>query len=210
MGRADAAPGALASRRSRAPSHVSRRPLANLLSASTTDFPAASEPGRRMGASARNEIGTHPPNPQPPLLSARSFYLTLIVVALAVGAFSLLIPSTPSYDPWSWIVWGREIVHINLQTTGGPTWKPLPMLFTTVFAVFGKAEPDLWLVVARAGAFAAVAMVFRLSFRFTRQIGTCFTRPGVDTERLVGLAPALLAGLIAAVGLALSGGFISD
>jgi len=49
-------------------------------------------------------------------------------------------------------VWGREIVHINLQTTGGPTWKPLPVIFTTVFALFGKAEPDLWLVVARAGA----------------------------------------------------------
>jgi hypothetical protein len=203
-------PGALASRRSRAPSHVSRRPLANLLSASTTDFPAASEPGRRMGASARNEIGTHPPNPQPPLFSARSFYLTLIVVALAVGAFSLLIPSTPSYDPWSWIVWGREIVHLNLQTTGGPTWKPLPVIFTTVFALFGKAEPDLWLVVARAGAFAAVVMVFRISLRLTRQIGSYFVRPEGEPSVLLAWLPGLLAGTVAAIGLALSGGYISS
>ena len=35
-------------------------------------------------------------------------------------------------------MWGREIVHVNLQTTGGPTWKPLPVIFTTLFAPFGK------------------------------------------------------------------------
>ena len=42
-------------------------------------------------------------------------------VALMIGALSLLIPSTPSYDPWAWLVWGREIVHLNLHTTGGPS-----------------------------------------------------------------------------------------
>jgi hypothetical protein len=173
-----------------------------MLSASTTDFPAT------PGAAARG--GSAAPATPRWSLPPRRFYAALIVVALIVGALSLLIPSTPSYDPWAWIVWGREIVHINLQTTGGPSWKPLPMLFTTVFALFGKAEPDLWLVVARAGAFAAVAMVFRLSFRLTRQIGSYFTRPEAGTDRLVGLVPALLAGLIAAIGLALSGGFVSD
>ena len=143
-------------------------------------------------------------------LSPARFYLTLFGVALVVGALSLLIPSTPSYDPWAWIVWGREIVHINLQTTGGPTWKPLPVIFTTLFAPFGQAAPDLWLVVARAGAFAAVVMVFRLSARLTREIGSYFTTARDGVGRLSALGPALLAGLIAAVGLALSGGFISD
>jgi hypothetical protein len=173
-----------------------------MLSASTTDFPATAGAAPRAGSAA-------PATPRWSLPPGR-FYAALIAVALIVGVASLLIPSTPSYDPWAWIVWGREIVHINLQTTGGPSWKPLPMLFTTVFALFGKAEPDLWLVVARAGAFAAVAMVFRLSFRLTRQIGSYFTRPEAGADGLVGLVPALLAGLIAAIGLALSGGFISD
>ena len=70
-------------------------------------------------------------------------YWTLAALALIVGALSLLIPSTPSYDPWAWIVWGREIVHFKLDTTGGPSWKPLPMIFTTVFAAVrqGRAEP---------------------------------------------------------------------
>jgi hypothetical protein len=110
-------------------------------------------------------------------------------------------------------VWGREIIHLNLQTTGGPTWKPLPVIFTTVFALFGKAEPDLWLVVARAGAFAAVVMVFRLSVRLTRQIGSYFaTAPteGGRADVVPAWLPALLAGAIAAIGLALSGGYISS
>ena len=79
---------------------------------------------------------------------------------IAVAAVSLLLRTSLSYDPWAWIVWGREIPHLALSTRHGPTWKPLPVIFTTVFALFGKAEPDLWLVVARAGAFAAVVMVF--------------------------------------------------
>jgi hypothetical protein len=173
-----------------------------MLSASTTDFPATPASAARAGTTAQT-FGRR-------ALSARDFYLGLLVVALTVSAFSLLIPSTPSYDPWAWIIWGREIVHINLQTTGGPTWKPLPMVFTTVFALFGNAAPDLWLVVARAGAFAAAAMVFRLSFRLTRQIGSYFSEPGATTNRLVALAPGILAGAIAALGLAFSGGYISD
>jgi hypothetical protein len=173
-----------------------------MLSASTTDFPATSAPPARTPSRSEQGTGWQ--------LPARRFYLTLIGVALIIGALSLLIPSTPSYDPWAWIVWGREIVHINLQTTGGPSWKPLPMIFTIPFALFGKAAPDLWLVIARAGAFAAVVMVFRLSFRLTRQIGSYFTSAADGVDRLSALGPALLAGLIAALGLALTGGFISD
>jgi hypothetical protein len=143
-------------------------------------------------------------------MSARRFYLALAGVALVVSILSLLIPSTPSYDPWSWIIWGREIVHLNLQTTGGPTWKPLPVIFTTLFAPFGQAEPDMWLVVARAGAFTAVVMVFRLSFRLTRMIGGYFTSATGELDRATLVGPAVLAGVIAALGLALSGGYISD
>jgi len=104
-----------------------------MLSASTTDFPATSAPAARKGS--RSDQATRWQLP------AGRFYLTLIGVALVVGAVSLLIPSTPSYDPWAWIVWGREIVHVNLQTTGGPSWKPLPVIFTTLFAPFGRPNP---------------------------------------------------------------------
>src|ERR1051325_365836 len=98
------------------------------------------------------------------------FYLWLAGAALVIGAISLLIPSTPSYDPWAWLVWGREIFHVNLQTTGGPSWKPLPVLFTTAFAIFGRPRPDLGLGSARAGALMAVAMVFKLAWRLTADL----------------------------------------
>ncbi len=137
------------------------------------------------------------------------FYLWIGGAALLIGVFSLLIPSTPSYDPWAWLVWGREITHVNLQTTGGPSWKPLPMLFTTVFALFGKAQPDLWLVVARAGAVMAVVMVFKIAWRLTRDLLASASAKGSSGGRLA-LIPPLLAGLIAAGSLINSGGFISD
>jgi hypothetical protein len=130
-------------------------------------------------------------------------YLTLGFAALVIAALSLLVPSTPSYDPWSWLVWGREIVHVNLHTTGGPTWKPLPVIFTTVFALFGKAAPDLWLVVARAGGLMSEAMIFILAARLTRQIAS--GRAGTAWR-----GPAVLAGAIAAFMLVNSSGFLSN
>jgi hypothetical protein len=180
---------------------VPRRPLANLLSASTAEFAAAPATQARL---TTPDAATGPPPTRARL------YLGLAIAALLIAALSLLIPSTPSYDPWAWLVWGREILHINLQTTGGPSWKPLPVLFTTIFSIFGKAEPDLWLVVARAGALMAVAMVFRLAYRLTRQIGSRFTEDPGGLDRFSIRGPALLAGLIAAIGLTFSGGFISD
>ncbi|MGH2914802.1 MAG: hypothetical protein ACRDMX_07430, partial [Solirubrobacteraceae bacterium] len=157
---------------------------------------------------------------------ARGFYLALVAAALALGALSLLVPSTPSYDPWSWLLWGREIIHGHLTiTTGGTSWKPLPMIFTIPFALAGRAAPDLWLVVARAGIVASVVLSFRLAYRLTRRVGGLFApSPDVDAGSYAGgaanasvarslvLAPAILAGLIAAVslGLSASGGFISS
>jgi len=124
-------------------------------------------------ARARDIVAPTLAGPEIGVASTKAFTCQLAVLAcLALAALSVaVLPTVPSYDPWSWIVWGREIIHVNLQTTGGPTWKPLPVIFTTVFALFGKAAPDLWLVVARAGAFAAVVMVFRLSVRLTRDEG---------------------------------------
>src|SRR4051794_41861789 len=90
----------------------------------------------------------------------------LLLGCLAVATLSLLLPSVPTYDPWSWIIWGREVLHGDLVTTEGPSWKPLPVLFTTPFALFGDdAAPALWLVVARAGGVLAFAMAYRLRRR---------------------------------------------
>jgi hypothetical protein len=91
------------------------------------------------------------------------YRVALAVVALT--ALTFLTPSAPTYDPWAWIVWGREILHLDLSTVDGPSWKPLPVLLTTPFALFGGLAPDLWLFVARAGAIAGVVMAFRVARR---------------------------------------------
>src|SRR3954451_4988681 len=85
---------------------------------------------------------------------------------LALGALSLLFPSQPTYDPMSWILWGREVAHGTLDSLDGPSWKPLPVLFTTPFSLAGDvAAPALWLIVARAGALLGLLMGFRLAAR---------------------------------------------
>jgi len=93
----------------------------------------------------------------------------LLAGCVLLAGLSLLLPSVPTYDPWAWIVWGREVAHLDLDTTGGPSWKPLPVMFTTVFAAFGLVDdaipPMLWLLVARAGALLAIALVYRLARR---------------------------------------------
>ncbi|HEX3977007.1 MAG TPA: hypothetical protein VHW96_12145 [Solirubrobacteraceae bacterium] len=183
---------------------MANRPVASAASASTTDFPAGP---------ASSAAGRTAPRAISSLFPSRNFYFGLVLVTLTVGALSLLIPSTPSYDPWSWLVWSRQIIHGHLTiTSGGTSWKPLPMIFTIPFALFGKAAPDLWLVVARAGALAAVAMVFRLAYRLTRRVGGLFGEADASLDRLTTIAPALLAGVIGAVALALSasGGFVSS
>lgn len=67
-----------------------------------------------------------------------------------MGLLSLLFPIALSYDAWAWLIWAREIVHLDLVTDGGPSWKPLPVLIDLPFALAGdEVSPPLWLVVAR-------------------------------------------------------------
>jgi hypothetical protein len=110
----------------------------------------------------------------------------IVAACLAAAALSLLLPSTPTYDPWAWIVWGREIAHLDLVTTDGPSWKPLPALFTTPFSLFGSAAPELWLVVARAGGLLGLVFAFRVA----RRLGG--TLAGVAAVSALALAPWLL------------------
>src|SRR3954469_25481458 len=91
---------------------------------------------------------------------------SIVAGCLAVAGVTLLFPSTPTYDPWAWILWGREILHLDLVTEGGPSWKPFPIVFTTPFALFGQnIAPYLWLWLARAGGLFGCAMAYRTAHR---------------------------------------------
>ncbi len=148
---------------------------------------------------AVTEPRIRPPRRSP--LRGGRLYVWMVAFALIAGVLSLAFPWTPSYDPWSWLIWGREILHGKLTIAGGSSWKPLPVLFTTVFALFGPAQPRLWLIVARAGALLASMMAAKLTARITWGL-VSRGRPGVSNsssrEWLAGLSPLARAGALAA------------
>ncbi len=80
---------------------------------------------------------------------------------------AVVLPTVPSYDPWSWIVWGKEVTdpHLSFVVSGGPSWKPLPFLFTTVYGPFDSAAPTLWVITARVGGLLGLVAAWRLSNR---------------------------------------------
>src|SRR5579875_3661727 len=183
-----------------------------MLFASTAHAPAVAAPST-AGASAPPAAQTPPSSDEraAPAPTPGRLYAGLAALALALAALSLLAPSTPSYDPWSWLLWAREIVHGHLViTTSGTSWKPLPMIFTIPFALLGsRVAPDLWLLVARAGAIAAVLMAARLAYRLVAEIAA---QRLAREDRLTVRGPALLAGALAlvALGFAARGAYITD
>ncbi len=127
---------------------------------SVQQAPVADVPGPPRAASASGGIG--PVGSwlsESPLLGWWGISLALAVLS------AFVLPTVPSYDPWSWIVWGREVTdpHISFFIGGGPSWKPLPFLFTTVYGVLGSAAPTLWVITARTGGIAGLIAAFRLS-----------------------------------------------
>jgi len=120
-----------------------------------------------MTATGRDESALHrlPELPTPAAGRTGSGWIEALV-CVAIAALSLLWTHEPTYDPTAWLVWGRELIHGDLVTLGGPSWKPLPVFFTTPFALFGSsAAPLLWLIVARAGGLYAVVLAYRLATR---------------------------------------------
>ena len=80
---------------------------------------------------------------------------------------SLALPSVPTYDPWAWIVFGRELAGSGppFSTLASTGWKPLAVLFTAPLALTGAVAPSLWLVVARCAGLAALTLAYRLAAR---------------------------------------------
>ena len=92
------------------------------------------------------------------------------VVAVAgcalVALASLPLPAALTFDAHAWLVWGREVGRLSLDTTGGPSWKPLPVLVTTVVAPLGTtAGAAAWMLVARTATLLALTGTYRLAAR---------------------------------------------
>jgi hypothetical protein len=97
-----------------------------------------------------------------------------------------VVAPAPSYDPWAWLLWGRELAGGTLSTEEGPAFKPLTVLVCAPLSALGGAAPTVWVILARAGAVLAAILAFRLG------------------RRLAGTGAAV----IAAAGVVLCGGFL--
>jgi hypothetical protein len=124
----------------------------------------------------------------------------VVVACLALAALSLLLPWALAFDPWAWVTWGRDLTRFELNTAGGPSWKPLPVVATTPLAFTGAAAPALWLIVARAGGLLAVAGAAYLAYRLAAT-----PRGGVSSpDAELGPAPRSVAAFAAGGAMALS------
>jgi hypothetical protein len=113
--------------------------------------------------------------------------LTAAALLLISAILVELAGTRPGFDPYGWLVWGRQTLFWNLGTNGAPSWKPLPYLFTVPFALFGRGELWLWMVFSAAVDLAGCVFAYRIA------------------SRLIGIAesrryPAVIGGQVAAAG----------
>jgi hypothetical protein len=125
-----------------------------------------------------------------------------LVVSLVLGVISVLtLPSLPGYDSFSWVVWGHEIAHhvigprLPLIFRGGPSWKPLPVVFTTIFGFFGVAV-KLWIAFARGIGLLGLYAAYRLGNRLAASQDWPYAGP--------------IAGVLGAIAVALTSGWAHD
>jgi hypothetical protein len=101
-------------------------------------------------------------------------YRWWIVALLVIVVSAILVRrehSRPGYDPYGWLIWGYQTLHGSLNLGGAPSWKPMPLLFTAPFAVFGHYQLWLWMTTAYAMSFAGCVFAARIAFRLVDEDG---------------------------------------
>jgi hypothetical protein len=120
----------------------------------------------------------------------------VVLAALVGGAAAVLAwaRTRPGYDPYGWLVWGRQALHGRLDLGGAPSWKPLPFLFTLPFALTGGDELWLWMVTAIAVSLAGCLLGASIAYRIVCDMGSRAGGGGV-VARITPAAAAVVAGL---------------
>jgi hypothetical protein len=95
------------------------------------------------------------------------FLISAGAASVALAALSLAIPYELVYDAWAWLVWGRELTSLALDTTLGPSFKPLPVLLAAPLSLAGDLAPELWLVLVRASWLLAPVLAGALAYHLT-------------------------------------------
>ena len=92
----------------------------------------------------------------------------VIIVSAAIVRW---VNTRPGYDPYGWLIWGYQTLHLSLDLGGAPSWKPLPLLFTVPYSLFGHYALWMWMVTAEAAAFAGSVFAGRIAYRVVNSGG---------------------------------------
>ncbi len=127
------------------------------MSESTLEAPSAATPA----ASERRRAWE-----RRPLSLLRTHPWWLVGLALVVVSVALVLWSDtrPGYDPYGWLVWGYQTLHLSLNLGGAPSWKPLPYFFTVPFALFGHYQLRLWMFTSAFVSLAGTVFAARIAY----------------------------------------------
>jgi hypothetical protein len=96
-----------------------------------------------------------------------------VLVSAGVVAFStalvVIAGTSPGFDPYGWLVWGYQTLHLNLNLGGAPSWKPVTYLFTVPYSLFGPLSYWLWMITAVSISLAAPIVAGRIVYRIVRE-----------------------------------------
>jgi hypothetical protein len=91
------------------------------------------------------------------------------LVAISTGLV-LWARTSAGFDPYGWLVWGYQTVHLNLNLGGAPSWKPVTYLFTVPYSLFGPSIAYwLWVITAVSVSLGAPIVAGRIVYRIVRQ-----------------------------------------
>ena len=93
----------------------------------------------------------------------------LVAAFLVVFSAVLIIwaKTRPGFDPYGWLTWGHMTLHGGLDTNAAPSWKPLPYVFTVVYALLGSHELRLWMITSAAVSLSGVIFAGRIAYKLT-------------------------------------------
>jgi hypothetical protein len=117
-------------------------------------------------------------------------YPWIIVALVLLGLSTVLVlwaKTRPGYDPYGWMVWGYQTLHLSLDLGGAPSWKPLPYVFDVPYALFGHYQLWLWMITSVWISLSGTIFAGRIAYRLT-------VREAPDAERWPAIAAAVFAG----------------
>ncbi len=92
-----------------------------------------------------------------------------VICGIALVIFSALLlrwaNTRPGYDPYGWLNWGYQTLHLSLDLGGAPSWKPLPYLFTVPYALFGHFSLWLWMLTSLTISLSGSLFAGRIAYR---------------------------------------------